>query len=78
MQVPAARKLAVVPETVHTLDVVDAKLTARPEVAVALSASVVPGFWVAIAPKLIVWDFRATAVTVIVKVAVLFAPAGFV
>jgi hypothetical protein len=78
VQVPAATRLAVVPETVQTLVVVEAKLTANPEVAVAFSPSVVPRLWVPIAPKLIVWDFRATGVTVIVKVSVLFTPWGLV
>ena len=41
-QVPAAMKLAVAPETVQTLAVVEAKLTARPEVAVAVRLSGVP------------------------------------
>lgn len=41
-QVPAAIKVAVVPLTVQTVCVVEAKLTAKPEVAVAVSVSVVP------------------------------------
>ena len=36
MHVPAETKVAVVPETVQTDVVVDAKLTVRPELAVAL------------------------------------------
>ena len=42
VQVPAATNVAVAPPTVQTLAVVEAKLTARPELAVALSASGVP------------------------------------
>jgi hypothetical protein len=38
-QVPAVTIVAVVPDTVHTLGVVEAKLTDRPEVAVALNAN---------------------------------------
>jgi hypothetical protein len=40
VQVPAVRMVAVVPETVQTLLVVVAKLTVRPEVAVALRVNV--------------------------------------
>ena len=42
VQVPEAMKLAVVPETVQTEGVVEAKLTVRPEVADAESVSGVP------------------------------------
>ena len=42
VQVPAVRNEAVVPLTVQTLVVCEAKLTAKPEVAVADSASGVP------------------------------------
>ena len=55
MQVPAAMKLAVVPETVQTVEVVEAKLTGRPELAVAESISGVPYVWSEIVPKVIVW-----------------------
>ena len=41
-QVPAATKVAVAPLTVHTLDVVDAKETVKPELAEATSARGVP------------------------------------
>jgi hypothetical protein len=55
VQVPTVTKVAVVPETVQTLVVADVKTTARPEEAVALSAS---GLWskrlVASAAKVIV------------------------
>ncbi len=63
MQVPAPTKVAVVPDSVQTLGVDDAKLTTRPELADALRASVVPVRCVAIGAKLIVCAFGA-AVTV--------------
>jgi hypothetical protein len=47
--------VAVVPETVQTLAVVEAKLTARMELAVAESVSGVPTVCAAIGPKVIVW-----------------------
>jgi hypothetical protein len=40
VQVPAVTKVAVVPETVQTVGVVEAKLTVRLEVAVALRENV--------------------------------------
>ena len=42
VQVPGATMVAVVPETVQTPAVLDAKLTVKPEVAVALSGIVPP------------------------------------
>jgi hypothetical protein len=54
VQVPAVRRVAVVLETVQTLGVVEVKVTARPEVAVALSVSGVPLIWVGMAPKVMV------------------------
>jgi hypothetical protein len=57
VHVPAARGVSEFPATVQTVDVVEAKLTVRPEVAVAVSAKAeagrvtVPG-----AVKLIVCD----------------------
>ena len=42
VQVPVVTKVAVVPETVQTEAVSEAKLTARPELADALRASGVP------------------------------------
>ena len=42
VQVPAASKVAVLPETVQTLLVEELKLTLRPELAVAVNATVVP------------------------------------
>jgi hypothetical protein len=55
VQVPAAIKLAVAPESVQTADVVEAKLTARPELADAETVNGVPTVWVAIVPKVMVW-----------------------
>jgi len=54
VQVPEAIKVAVVPETVQTLVVVEAKLTTKPELAVAESAKVVPTACVLGAAKLMV------------------------
>ncbi len=51
---PAALNEAVVPETVQTDVVVEAKLTAKPELAVAESVSDVPAAWAGMAPKLMV------------------------
>ena len=45
VQVPEAMNVAVVPETVQTLVVVEVKLTVRPELAVAESVSGVPTVW---------------------------------
>jgi hypothetical protein len=42
VQVPAVANEAVVPDTVHTLVVDEAKATVNPELAVALKLSVVP------------------------------------
>ena len=55
VQVPAANRLAVAPEIVHTVGVVEAKLTGRPELAMAVRLSVVSAYCAAIAAKLIVW-----------------------
>jgi hypothetical protein len=60
VQVPAAMKVAVVPETVQTLVVVEAKLTVKPELAVAVSVSGVPMLCVLGAAKVIVCDFELT------------------
>jgi hypothetical protein len=60
VQVPAAAKVAVLPETVQTPVVDDAKLTANPELAVALKVSGVPTVCVAIAPRVIVCGFSVT------------------
>ena len=55
VQVPAAFRVAIEPDTVQTTGVLETKLTGRPELAVAVKASDVPAVWVAIAPKAIVW-----------------------
>src|ERR1700722_8667680 len=54
VHVPAAARVVVEPATVQTLGVADAKLTERPELAVAVNAGVVPAVWGGIAPKVIV------------------------
>ena len=60
VQVPATRNVAVVPETVQTLAVDEAKLTANPELAVAESVKGVPTVCAAIALNVIVCDFGLT------------------
>jgi hypothetical protein len=52
VQVPLAINEAVVPDTVHTLEVDEAKATVKPELAVALKVAVVPAVGLAIAGKL--------------------------
>jgi hypothetical protein len=47
--------VAVVPDTVQTERVADVKVTASPELALAVSGSVVPAVWLAIEPKVMVW-----------------------
>jgi len=54
VQVPLAMNVAVVPETVQTLVVVDVNVTASPDVAVAERVSGVPTVCAEIAGKLIV------------------------
>ncbi len=54
VQVPAAMKVAVVPETVQTEAVEDVKVTASPEVAVAVRVSGVPTFCAAMVGKVMV------------------------
>ena len=39
VQVPAAASVTVAPDVVHTVEVVEAKLTAKPDEAVALTAN---------------------------------------
>jgi hypothetical protein len=56
VHVPPASREAVLPETVQMLGVDEAKLTARPEVAVAFRASEVPEVWVGMAAKVMVCD----------------------
>jgi hypothetical protein len=63
MQAPAATNVAVVLETVQILVVVEVKVTARPEVAVAESVSGVPTVWVAISLKMMLCAI-GTALTV--------------
>ena len=55
VQLPAEFIEAVVPETVQTEGVRDAKLTVNPEVAVAVRFSGVPTVWPAIGAKEMVW-----------------------
>jgi hypothetical protein len=64
MQVPAVANVAVVPLTVHTLVVCEAKLTARPELAVANSVSAVPTVCVPGELNVIDCGFKAVASTV--------------
>jgi hypothetical protein len=61
VHVPVAFSVTVVPETLQTLVVCELKLTARPEVAVALTVKVPePRVWFASAPKAMVWVPRVT------------------
>jgi hypothetical protein len=60
VQVPLAMNVAVVPEIVQMPVVVEVKLTAKPDVAVAESVSGVPTVCVAIAGKLIVCGLPLT------------------
>ena len=60
VQVPAIRKNAVVPETVHTLGVVERNVTARPLVEVAESVSGVATVWVPGLAKVMVWALPFT------------------
>jgi hypothetical protein len=56
VQVPAAISVTVVPDTVHTAVVRELKLTASPELAVALAANgALPNGWFESDPKVIVW-----------------------
>jgi hypothetical protein len=57
VQVPVRRKVAVLPETAQTLELLE-KLTASPELALAVRFSAVPTVCAAIAPKVMVWVFR--------------------
>jgi len=54
VQVPAATRFAVAPDTVQTAGVVDAKLTANPELAKAVSVTVPPTVWAGMAPNVMV------------------------
>jgi hypothetical protein len=56
VQVPALSSVTVAPDTVQTEGLVDAKLTGKPEDAVALSANgAVPKAWFDGPTKLMVW-----------------------
>jgi hypothetical protein len=56
VQVPAATSVTVLPDTAHTGEVWELKLTVRPDEAVALTVKgAVPRAWLANAPKVIVW-----------------------
>jgi hypothetical protein len=58
---PKATSVTVFPDTVQTPGVVDAKLTGRAELAVALTANgAVPSGWFANAPNVMVWWALAT------------------
>ena len=59
VQLPAAMNEAVALETVQILLVVEAKLTIRPELAVAESASGVPTVWAPGLANAMVWAIRA-------------------
>ncbi len=58
LQVPGATNVTALPDTVQTPVVVEAKLTVKPEVAVAESVSGVPTVCAAIAPNVIVCACR--------------------
>jgi hypothetical protein len=75
-QVPTAKNVTVVPLTVQTVCVVDEKLTARPEVAVAANVRDVPTVCVAGAAKVIVCAAGVAASTV--KLLVTGAAAAYV
>jgi hypothetical protein len=56
VQLPTATSVTVAPDTVHTAGVVEEKLTARPEDALALTWNgALPNAWLERAPKLMVW-----------------------
>src|ERR1035438_1515057 len=56
VQIPAATSVTVAPDVVHTARVVEAKLTARPEEAVALTVNgAAPNVRLESAPKVMVW-----------------------
>jgi hypothetical protein len=73
VQVPGVTSVAVVPETAQTDGVREVKLTARPELAVALKVTDVPCTWVAMGAKVRVW-LRATPVPVRRKFCVVGLP----
>ncbi len=55
MQVPTETNVTVGPDTAQMLDVVEVKLTGRPEVEVAVRVGDVPNAALGSAPKEIVW-----------------------
>jgi hypothetical protein len=56
VQTPTATSVTVAPDTVHTDEVVEAKLTANPEPAVAVTVNgVAPNTWSDSPPKLMLW-----------------------
>jgi hypothetical protein len=66
-QVPAARIVTVFPETVQTTGVVEAKLTVRPELAVALMVNgAIPTFTLFTGPNGVIIAPGAVSVNVIV------------
>src|SRR5580693_2713778 len=76
VQAPAATKVAVVPLTVQTLVVCDAKPTVSPELAVAVSVSGVPTACVAGLLKVIVCCCNEAEVTVNVAESLVMLPAA--
>jgi len=61
VQVPALTSVAMPAATVQTFGVAELKLTARPELAVAVSASAAPTFWLAMGAKAMLCARPATA-----------------
>lgn len=61
VQLPKAIKEAMLPETVQTLAGEDAKLTGKPELAEALSVSVVPAVWFGMGLNVMVCGIPLTA-----------------
>jgi hypothetical protein len=56
VHVPTAASVTIVPDTAHTDAVCEVKLTASPDVAVALTVKGdVPNAWLASVPNVIVW-----------------------
>ena len=55
MQLPVALTEAVVPVTVQTAGVTEAKLTVSPELAVADKVTLAPITWLAMGGKLMLW-----------------------
>lgn len=70
VQVPAVKKVAVVPDTVQTLDVVEAKVIGPFDGAVALSVAVVSAVCGPRAVKLMVWVASVTVVDLVALAAV--------